>query len=286
MVVLAASPEVNLQQLQSVEPVLSELAASAGLQYESRQSLSAGDVPPGAKVIFFFSPPANLEELQNSVPDAQFIVLSEQDLSPGARLSVIRSYPEQRAFLAGYIAAMVATDSRSAGLFTADGPGDAVKLDAFLNGGRYYCGICNSVLSPVVRFPLYFTLPNGSDAMAWQEGVNQLNQNIVYLYYVSPEAETPELLNHILSLGGALLGGTPPYQEIRERWVATISFETAEALRQIWPQVISGQGGQVVTAQLALTDINPAYLSQGRLELVKTVIQDLQAGLIYPLSVQ
>ena len=82
------------------------------------------------------------------------------------------------------------------------------------------------------------------------------------------------------------MGGTPPYPEIRERWAATISFDITGALRQLWPQVISGQGGQEVDAPLVITDINPGYLPPGKLEWVDIVVQDLQAGLIYPPSVQ
>ncbi len=284
-VFMVTTPELNQQQILAVEPVLSELAGSSGLTFEVVQSPNPGEIPSNARVIFYFSPPANLAELKSSAPGTQFIVLSEQELATDENLSIIRMYPEQQAFLAGFISVLIGPDLRAAGLLPADGAAGPQKLDAFVNGGRYFCGICNPVYLPSVRFPLYFTLPTGSDPAAWQEGVNQLSQNFVYIYYVAPEAASPELLNHILELNGVLLGGSAPYDEIRSRWAATITFDIEEALRQIWPQVTTGEGGQLVNAKLILTDINPTYLTEGFMGMVNEVNQDLQNGLIFPLSI-
>jgi hypothetical protein len=284
-VFMVTTPELNQQQVQAVESVLSELASSSGLNFEIIQPPNPGEIPSHARVIFYFSPPANLGEVKSSAPETQFIVLSEQELSVDQNLSVIRSIPEQQAFLAGFISVLVGPDLRAAGLIPSDGAAGPQKLDAFLNGGRYYCGICNPVYVPSVRFPLYYTLPAGSDPAAWQEGVDQLAQNIVYIYYVAPEAASPELLNHILEINGALLGGTSPYDEIRSRWAATIQFDVAETLRQMWPQVVTGEGGQNLNAPLLVTDINPSYLTEGYMGMVNEVKQDLQNGLIYPLSI-
>ena len=284
-VFMVTTPELNQQQIQAVEPVLSELASSSGLNFEIIQPPNPGEIPSHARVIFYFSPPSNLVEVKSSAPGTQFIVLSEQDLSADQNLSVIRLYPEQQAFLAGFISVVVGPDLRGAGLIPSDGAAGPQKLDAFVNGGRYYCGICNPVYLPSVRFPLYYTLPTGSDPAAWQEGVDQLAQNIVYIYYVAPEAASPELLNHILEINGVLLGGTSPYDEIRSRWAATIQFDVEETLRQMWPQVIDGEGGQLLNAPLLVTDINPSYLTEGYMGMVEEVRQDLQNGLIFPLSI-
>lgn len=284
-VFMVTTPELNQQQVQAVESVLSELASSSGLNFEIVQPPNPGEIPPHARVIFYFSPPSNLVEVKSSAPGTQFIVLSEQELADDQNLSVIRLYPEQQAFLAGFISVLIGPDLRAAGLLPSDGAAGPQKLDAFVNGGRYYCGICNPVYLPSVRFPLYFTLPTGSDPAAWQAGVDQLAQNIVYIYYVAPEAASPELLNHILELNGVLLGGTSPYDEIRSRWAATITFDVEESLRQMWPQVVAGTGGQLVNAPLMVTDINPTYLTEGFMGLVNEVKQDLQTGLIFPLSI-
>jgi hypothetical protein len=282
--VLVTAGETDAAQTAAVQAQLEGLAQSSGQSLEVRAEINPADILPEWKKIVLLAPPANLPDLLNAAPQAQFIVVSEMELTPGANLSVIRAYPEEQAFIAGYAAVVIANDWRAAALIPSDEPLGALKTTAFVKGGQYFCGLCNSYYSPVVRFPIYYSIPANSAPGQWLGGADELALSYVYAYYVAPEAASPDLMYTLATRSVILLGGQSPTPEIINLYAATIRYNLTDALNTIWPAVSSGQGGQVVKAGVDLADINAAIFSPGKQAMVQTVLDDLQAGLIYPLD--
>ena len=83
LVVVLELPLGNLQQLQSVQPVLSELAASAGLQYESRQFLL--EMCPRERRLSSFHRLATLRSCKTAFP-CPIYHSQRTGFEPGARL--------------------------------------------------------------------------------------------------------------------------------------------------------------------------------------------------------
>ena len=90
----------------------------------------------------------------------------------------------------------------------------------------------------------------------------------------------------------AVLGNQAPPEELRSRWVATISSDGLSPLREIWDDLIGGQGGKVVNASLKISDVNYVsvadglvWLSQGKMDLLNKVITLLRKDQIYPYSI-
>jgi hypothetical protein len=52
------------------------------------------------------------------------------------------------------------------------------------------------------------------------------------------------------------------------------------AIRNIFPDLLAGKGGQTVPTPLYLTDINPNLLTEGKLRLAQEVLDGLQNGTI------
>jgi len=275
--VVLAAPNGAYPQL---EKAVSELAASAGLIVETRDGLQAGDLSPQWKVVVFPSAPANLTELASAAPQTQFVVASAADLTASENVSVIRLRPEYQAFTAGYLGVVLAFDFRTGALLPAEG----ATAEAFFNGGKFFCGLCNSHYSPIVRFPVMSQLPAGSAAAQWQQEATELQKNYLYVMYVSPEAATSELLSFLVAQGYTLYGGQTPPEEFRSRWAATVREDMETPLRALWPAVNAGQGGQIAEASVEITDVNPDLLSSGRLERVQKMVEDLAKGLIFPFN--
>ena len=282
VLVTAGATDANL--VAGIQTQLEGLAQSIGQSLEVRGELGPGDILPEWKHVVFLFPPANLQDLLNAAPQTQFIVISEIELTPAPNLSVIREFPEEQAFIAGYAAVVIANDWRAAGLLPSDEPLGAQKATGFLKGGQYFCGLCNSYYSPVVRFPIYYQIPANSAPGQWLAGADELSLSYIYVYYVAPEAASPDLLYTLATRSVILLGGQTPPPEVINLYAATIRYNLTDALNSIWPAVSSGQGGQTVKASLELADINPAIFSPGKQAYVQKVIEDLQAGLIYPLD--
>jgi hypothetical protein len=282
--VLVGAPEADAQSYPAVESVLKELASQSSLEFASLPEIQASQIGPETKVVVFLTPPANLTDLLNAAPQTQFVVVSAQDLPQAANLSVIRTRPEYLAFTAGYISAMSADDWRAGALLPSDGVLGAGLADAFLNGGHYFCGECNSYYAPVILFPEAISQPAATDLNTWQTTWQQYISDIVYVVYVDPQIATPEMLTALASQGFYLLGGKIPPDDVLPRWVATVSFDYATPLRTLWPNLIGGEGapagGKTVSAGIQFSDVHAELFTQGKQDLAARMLPTLTADLI------
>lgn len=283
--VVLVAPNENTALAQAAHATLAELAPSGGLQLEVRPAIGPSDIAPEWKVVVLLAVQANLPELLAAAPQTQFVVVSPVALESGANLTVIHQDPTLQAFLAGYMAEVLAADWRAAGLLPSDSQAGSQLEEAFRNGGNYFCGTCNMLYPPYVRFPLVGSLPSGSDAQAWQSAAETLEQSTIYVIYVAPEASSPELMSYLAQKGLTILGGQTPPDEARANYAGTVSSDVLVALQELWPAVLAGNGGQSVSARLQISDVNPALLPPGRQLLAEGVIKDLESGLLSPLSV-
>lgn len=267
----------------AIQAGVSKLAAASQFTLESVNSLQPANLSPEVRIVVLLSAPDNLNDLLAAAPRVQFVVVGVTGLETHPNLSVITSQPEQVAYVAGFIATIISGDWRSAGLLP-DTP--ATIQDAFLNGGRYFCGRCVPIHGPIVLFPLAAALPAGSSLAAWQDAVTQLQTKILQTVYVDPSISSPDLLKLLADQHLLLVGGQSPSQGLRSLWVATVSSDLLAPLTALWPDLVAGNGGKSMPAALLVSDINPDYLTLGKQRLMQDVITGLQTGTLGPLTVQ
>ena len=226
-----------------------------------------------------------LSEALAAAPQVQFVVVSEHELGMASNLNVIRWNVEDQAFMAGYISTLIASDWRAAALLPSEEPAASTLEQAYLNGGHYFCGICNSYYAPIKRFPLSTRLPAGSDAAYWQTVYTELQNNVIYVFYVAPDVAEPDLLRFLAQQSMILVGGKTPPDEVRSQWAVTVSQDLQTPLINLWGDLLNGIGGQQVNAEVVLSDLNENYLTTGKQRLIEEVRQALLDGKIYPLDV-
>ena len=280
-VVLVAPAELGAAVIDPLRAALTDLASGAKLGLESRAALAAGELKPEYKIIIYLQAPTDLPALLAAAPQAQFVVVGGADLEAKGNLSVIRQREEFRAFLAGYISVLAAPDWRSLGLL----PDNAALQDAFINGGRYWCGRCIPSFAPQIAFPLAVAQPAGSPAANWQAGYGQQQKNIIQAVYISSQAYSPELVKFLFSQKLVLLGTQPPSAELTPLWAATLRFDALPALQKLWPAVSGGKGGQSADAALQWSDVNESLFSPGRQRLAAQTLAGLLDGTIGPFSI-
>jgi hypothetical protein len=280
-VILVAPPELGTALAESARAALTELAAASKWTPETRPSLLPADLTPEVKVVVLLQPPADLPTLLAAAPRAQWLVVGDGSLEPKGNLSVIRQREELRAFVAGYLTTLVASDWRSAGLVP-----NAQLQDAFVNGGRYWCGRCIPMYPPVVLFPLAAVQPAGTPPAAWQSALVALHQkSVVSAVYISPAAYSPDLAKSLFALKLTLVGTQPPPAEVKSRWAATLAFDPVPALRKLWPSLIANKGAQTADASLSWSDVNPDLFSEGKQRLVQETLGRLLDGTVGIFSV-
>jgi hypothetical protein len=287
-----ATPEPELDRIvfvsnqvqPQIENLLQDLAEQNGMVLEVLSEIQPQDIQSTWKVVVMLPAPENINEWTSAAAGTQFVVSSDADLPSAPNLSVIHSRPEHLAFAAGYIGAVITPDWRIAGLLPADTALADDLMDAFQNGGYYYCGLCRTMFAPFVRWPLVSSLPVNSDDTAWQASVTEIEPSVVYGIYVDPRVGSTQLLSWLSEKNIVMLGGETPPADVLPRWAVTIRPEFQTSLSEIIPSVLTGSGGQLVNAGLELVDINPRLLSPGRQRLIETMLADLNAGYIYPFT--
>jgi hypothetical protein len=284
MAVLVAGPEIAPEQLTLVQNALNELAPQNNLVLQTVQQLKPEEIKPNWKVVIFLSTPPNVVDYANASPPTQFAAFTSAELQPTANLSILRASPEQQAFAAGFTSTVLAADWRAASLLPSDEPLGPRLADAFVNGGRYYCGRCASVEVPVTFFPLTAAAPANSDANAWLAAFAPVEEKAIRVLYISPEISNPDLINSLAGKNLLFMGGQTPPDTIRARWAVTIRPDLNNTIRKIWPDLVAGKGNQVINTPLELADINSEMLSIGRQQWIKDMLSDLAAGLIHPLT--
>ena len=280
--------------LPEAEALLNELSAPAGLTVETRpagQPLQPGEITADVKLVVMLNAPGNAAELAAAAPQTQFVVTSAVDVTPAANLTVIRQRAENQVFVAGFLSTLFSPDFRGAGLLPSDGPLAALLQEAYVNGGRYYCGVCAPGWPLGMKYPQAAALPTASDGPTWQASAAALFDNQkADVYFLAPEAARPEVVGYLqdrtqFDRAVLVIGTQPPVDGLQAQWAASVRFDDLAVLRQVWADAAAGKGGTVVEAPLLVDYVNEELVGPGRLRLVDELLDEIAAGRISPFTV-
>ncbi len=277
---------VEPQTVQVLQTWLEQKSASAGLTFEIKDPSALNSNPENLRLAVFAAPDAAAAGWAAAYPQIRVILLDDPETQPAANLSVVRPASVNQAFVAGFITTLVAPGCRSAALFDQNDPRVSQLQDAFLNGGRYFCGRCAPVYAPIVFFPQAGTLSLSDGVEAWKSAFDALQQNrIETLYLPHTAALDTQFLDYLAAQNVTVLTGYAPPDGYAERWIASIQTDAQPALENLWQEWQSGAAGKAVQPTIKLSNINPQRLTEGKLRLVGKLITELQDGWIAPLSV-
>jgi len=287
--ILAAPDDSSSFELAEAQILIAELAAGSGLEFETRSEIFANEITSDIKIIVFLEQPDNLGSLAANAPGTQFVAISSKNWTPPANGSIILKNEDHVAFLSGYLSALLAPNFRVGGLLVSE---NNQFNQAFNNGVSYYCGLCAAVIYPLNTYPVISQQPANSPPATWQAAFNEINSNKINVLFLPGDAASAELGTYLTGMDVAVIGNQAPPEELRSRWVATISSDGLSPLREIWDDLLEGRGGKVVNANLKISDVNYisvadglVWLSQGKMGLLNKVITLLRKGQIYPYSV-
>jgi hypothetical protein len=287
LVVPADMPQAQSDQYQTL---VYNLAQTNGMRFQVRNVLSPADLTSegsALKVVVALPPNPGLAALTTAAPDVQFLAIGIPDLASAPNLSSIgeTGLPvDQQAFLAGYIAGMVAPEWRVGILSQKDTPGGDAAVVAFSNGYHFYCGDCFNPNFTMGfhhgEYPIIVRIPTDAPSSDYTGYANLLIQNSVRVAYLYPDIATPNIVSYMAQNGVNLISQTLPREDIRPNWVASIQPDLTSSLQSVFQDLIDGKGGQVVSTPLSLTDVNSDLLSDAKLRLVQDILTGLQNGTI------
>jgi len=270
------------------QTLIYDLARANGMRFQVRNVLTPADVAfegTALKVVVVLPPDPGLAALVAAAPDVQFLAVGIPGLVEAPNLSSIGAAGlpvDQQAFLAGYIAGMVAPEWKVGVLYQKDTAGGEAARDAFANGFYFYCGTCRNPIfpQPAGIYPVPVGIPTDAPESTYNGYANLLIQNFVNVAYLYPDIATPDLLSYMAQNGVLLISQTLPGEDVRSNWIASIQPDLISALQRIFPELVAGNGGQIAPTPLFLTDVNPDLLSAAKMRLVQDVLNGLQNGTI------
>jgi hypothetical protein len=287
LVLPANMPQADSDQYQKL---VYDLTQANGMRFQARNVLTPADVAfegPALKIVVALPPDPGLAVLTAAAPGVQFLAVGIPGLAAASNLSSIGASGlpvDQQAFLAGYIAGIVAPEWRVGILSQKDTPGGDAAVTAFGNGYHFYCGDCFNPNFPGPNshnlYPIIVRIPTDAPASDYNSWADYLIRNLVNVAYVYPDIATPDLLSYMSQNGVLLISQTLPGEDVRPNWIASIQPDLISALQGIFPDLVSGKGGQVAPTPLSLTDVNPGLLSDAKMRLVQDVLNGLQDGTI------
>lgn len=282
LAVLVIPPELDPETSNLYQSTVYELAQASQLRFQVLNSLSPESIEPGLKVVIALPPDPGIAALAAAAPDVQFLAINIPGVTAGGNVSVLGggAQSDVAGFLAGYTAALTTDDYRIGMILPKDNP-DAIRgLNAFANGMKYYCGLCRSIFFLPWSFPQYIEIPADEDPANYDAYADVLMlQYEVDTIYLHPDIAIPELYTYIGTTGVTMIGAATP-QAQTAGWMMTIQPDVIQAIRNAWPDLVSGNGGITVQSPLGLSDIDPALLSPGKQRLVEETLRELQAGRI------
>ncbi len=277
--VLLAPKGADEYQVELLKTAIASLALDSDLDFKTTATMTAADIDASTRVVVVLPPDPGLADLIKAAPQTQFVAIGFENLQPANNLSVIGPQgfrPDQQAFMAGYIAAILTNDFRT-GIITQAGVDNSTIQNAFTNGVRYFCGLCRPAFPPYVVYPQAAEIATDG---GWQAAADTLLQDAVSTIYITPGSSSAELLNYLVESGANLIGGQTPPDALLSEWIATIMPDPSSGMSQIWPDLMAGKGGDIVPMPLRLANIDSALLNPARQRLVDATLNDLVNGYI------
>jgi hypothetical protein len=276
VLVIPADLPDTLSQL--YQKTIYDLAQQSGLHFQVLNALTSADLADHVKVVVALPPDPGIAQLAAAAPQTRFLAVNIPGVTAGGNVSTIGGAgdsPDIPAFLAGYIAAMLANDYRTGMIGEKDSAASDIATQAYDNGRQFYCGLCNPVAPPWYDYSIVVDMPVDVPEGEANAYADALKDRLVQVAYIYPTVQIPSQVNYTASLGMWMIGEEQPPEEARANWIATIQPDWTAAVQSAWSDIVAGNGGKSYPSPLTLTDINPDLLSEGRQRLAQQMLDDL-----------
>jgi len=281
-VLLVTDDQFDQSIFSQLESLLESLTADSGMELVVSEDVTPEMITPEAQVVIGTGANLDLNGLAANFPDVKFLAIGDPAANVADNLSLIGD-PEtdlrQKAFMAGYLSALISSDFKIAALMPADAPAQDVLGESFVGGGRYYCGICQPLYPPYNAFPQWHGLSSEDVEEGFRPTLNNLFNIGVDVAFIHGDLAKPELLAYMEELGIKVIGDRSP-DVIRNNWVGTVTMDPVPVLQDLWPGLIAGNPGVRTSASIRLADTELGLISDARMRFFDQTAEELQSGMI------
>ncbi len=281
-VLMITGTEVDPFMVSQSENMLEKLAEEASMQFATLEGLEPDMLTPEVKVVVGVGQDLDLNTLAVNHPGIVFVAIGSATAAVADNVSVIGNpvvETQQKAFMAGYLSAIISSDNKIAALIAEENPARDLLAESYVVGARFFCGICHQVFPPYGTFPQWEAVSSSTIANDFRAIIDQYSNISVEIMYVHGDLASPELFAYMEEVGTKVVSDRSPDLP-RSNWVGTVAVDPAPALEAIWPDLITSGTGKQVPALIVLADRDSRLVSAGRYRLFEVMTADLQSGMV------
>jgi len=280
-VILISEQGVDEFTLLQVQMALETLTTEAGYALEIQDEASL-EAMTGVLLVVSIGGDIDVDNLAQRYPEVPFVVVDNPNAVPASNVYVIGDPivdQQNRAFMAGYLAALISEDYKVAALVSSEIDATEILLESFVIGARFFCGLCQPKYPPYQSFPQWQTLPGDNLEDQYQPIIDSFGNNGVEVLYVHGDLAVSPVMNAASENGMTVLSDQSPEMRLNN-YAGTIVHDPSQALSELLPEILNGREGNRVPASIILADRNPALVSEGRYSMFLEMAENLQNGLV------
>ncbi|HEY9121452.1 MAG TPA: hypothetical protein VIM80_00500 [Brevefilum sp.] len=280
-VILISDQDVDEITLLQVKTSLETLTAEAGYELVLQDEASL-EAMADVLLVVSIGEDIDVNNLAQRYPEVSFVAVDNGNAVPSVNVHVIGDPivdERNRAFMAGYLAALISEDYKVAVLVPSEVGATEIVLESFVIGARFFCGLCLPKYPPYQTFPQWQTLSVENLEEQYQPILDNFENSGVEVLYVQGDLAASLVMNAASEYGMTILSDQSPEMELNN-YAGTIIADPGHALSELLPEILNGREGNRVPASIILADRNPALVSEGRYSMFLEMAENLQNGLV------
>lgn len=281
-VLLVTGAEVDSIMITQTQSLLADLAEAASMRLVSQEGLTPEMLTPEVQVVVGVGQNLDLNTLASNAPNITFVAIGDPAAVVAENLSVIGDplvEARQQAFMAGYLSALISSDSKIVALIADENPSRDLLAESYMVGVRFFCGLCQPLFPPYNLFPQWEALSSDMTGESYRLVVDNFSNMAVEVVYVHGALISPELLTYLEEQGMKVVSDRAPDVQ-RSNWVGTIIADPVPVLEALWPDLMMAAPGKQMPSEIVLTDRDAGLVSEGRYRLFEVMVANIQAGLV------
>lgn len=280
-VILLSSLEADQFALSQVQSTLETLTSEAGFKLVF-QEWTSFEMMTNVPMVVSVGEDIDINSLALNYPDVSFVAVDNSNAAPSVNVSVIGdplADPRNRAFMAGYLAALISDDYKVAALVPSETSTTDAVLESFVIGVRFFCGICQPKYPPYQSFPQWQAVSAENLAEQYQPIFDGFTNSGVDVLYIQGDLSTTSILTASTDYGINVVSDKRPEITVNN-YAGTVLSDPAPVLTDLWQEILNGREGIQIPASITLADVNSALVSEGRYKAFMEMAANLKDGLI------
>ncbi|MPM81274.1 hypothetical protein SDC9_128326 [bioreactor metagenome] len=142
-----------------------------------------------------------------------------------------------------------------------------------------------------MELPLIAAVPSGTDAVTLQSNIAGLTANWLSAAFIDPAFVNADVVTAINVQAFnweyvALITTDTAPKDVDGKWVARLGSDPAASLKLLLPELLNGQSGLNMKAQVTVTSLDEEIVTPAKMDLFNEVAAELASDNLVPTTIQ